>query len=104
MAEPKRRRTNHEPEEPVNEARARIYARLMEAQEQIAQRLYRRGISHETVLAALDEIDERLSEAERREDLYLAALAQYVAALGGHVEVRAVFDDEEILVRQEPPD
>jgi hypothetical protein len=29
-------------------------------------------------------------------------LAQYVQALGGRLEVRAVFDDEEILVRREP--
>lgn len=43
-----------------------------------------------------------LSDTERREDLYVAGLARYVAALGGRVEVRAVFDDEEILVHQDP--
>ena len=51
---------------------------------------------------ALDAVDEGLSDPQRREDLYLAALARYVAALGGRVEVRAVFDGEEILVRQDP--
>ncbi len=87
---------------PVNEMRAELYERLMEAQERIAQRRYERGISHEMVLAALDAVDERLSEDQRREDLYLSALAHYVEALGGRLDVRAVFGDEEILVRCEP--
>ena len=102
MAEPARGPANHDPEEPVNEARARIYARLMDAQEQVAVRLYKRGVSHQAVLDALDVVDEELPEAERREDLYLAALARYVSALGGRIEVRAVFDGDEIVVRREP--
>jgi hypothetical protein len=104
VADPRRGSTNHDSEEPVNETRAQIYARLMDAQELIAQRLYRRGVRDESVLKALDVIDEQLSDAERREDLYLAALARYVAALGGRLEVRAVFDSAEILVRREPPE
>jgi hypothetical protein len=91
-------------EESVNEMRAALYARLMEAQDRIAHAQYRRGISHEAVLAALDAADERLSEDERREDLYLSALARYVEALGGRLEVRAVFGDEAIVVRREPAD
>lgn len=89
-------------DQPVNEMRARIYERLMRAEEQIAQAHYRRGVSNEVVQNALDAVDERLSEDERREDLYLSALTYYVAALGGRVEVRAVFDDEAIVVRREP--
>lgn len=104
MAEPTHGRTNHNPEEPVNEARAHLYRRLMDAQELIAVRLYRRGVSDRVVQDALDVVDEELSDVDRREDLYLAALARFVAALGGRIEVRAVFDDEEILVRREPAD
>jgi hypothetical protein len=102
MAEPSGGRANHRPEGPVSEARPRLYARLMDAQEQIAQRLYRRGVSDEAILEALDAVDERLSEADRSDDLYLAALTEYVAALGGRLEVRAVFDGEEIVVRRRP--
>jgi hypothetical protein len=76
----------------------------MDAQDQIAVRLYQRGVSDRAVQDALDVVDEELSDADRREDLYLAALARYVAALGGHIEVRAVFEGEEILVRREPAD
>lgn len=82
--------------------RAEIYARLMEAHERIAQALYKDGVSHEAVLTALDRSEERLSEDERREDLYLSALAHYVEMLGGRLEVRAVFGEESILVHREP--
>ena len=52
--------------------------------------------------AALDAVDEEISDEQRREDLYLSGLAHYVAALGGRIEVRAVFGDEEILIRRSP--
>lgn len=38
----------------------------------------------------------RVSTIERQEDLYLSTLGSYVAALGGKLEVRAVFDDETV--------
>lgn len=80
--------------------RAQLYMQLMDAQERIAHARYRRGVPHATVLAALDAVDERLSEDERREDLYLSALERYVQALGGRLEVRAVFGEEEVVVRR----
>jgi hypothetical protein len=82
--------------------RAAIYEQLMEAQEQIAHALYKRGTDHDVVRAALDKADERLSKAERREDLYLSALTHFVEALDGRLEIRAVFDEEAIVVRGEP--
>ncbi|MGI8414509.1 MAG: hypothetical protein ACR2LV_12055 [Solirubrobacteraceae bacterium] len=86
----------------MNEMRVELYEQLMEAQERIAQARYKRGVTHEDVLAALDAVDERLSEDERRSDLYLAALTYYVERLGGELEVRAVFGEEEVVVRREP--
>jgi hypothetical protein len=82
--------------------RASIYRRLLEAEEQIAHERYRAGVGHETVEAALDSIDEKMSDAERREDLYLSALKYYVEALGGRLEVRAVFGEEAVVVRRDP--
>ena len=102
MSDPTRSWKDVISDEPVNEMRAAIYERLMEAQERIARARYERGIEHEVVRSALDTADERLSEAERREDLYLSSLAHYVDALGGRLEVRAVFGDDEIAVRREP--
>jgi hypothetical protein len=104
MSESTRSWTNILAGEPVNEMRAQLYERLMEAQERIAQARYERGVGHDVVLAALDTAEEKLSEAERRENLYLAALAHYVEALSGRLEVRAVFGDEAIVLRREPDD
>ena len=87
----------------MNELRVELYAQLMAAQDRIAQVLYARGVSHDAVLAALDGVDERLSPQARREDLYVSALAHYVAALGGRLEVRAVFGDDVIVVRSSRP-
>lgn len=104
MSEPRSRETDADRDQPVNRMRAELYRRLMEAQEHIAHELYRRGVSHDDILAALDAVDEEISDEQRREDLYLSGLAHYVAALGGRIEVRAVFGDDEILVRRSPED
>jgi hypothetical protein len=87
-------------EEPVNETRARLYERVLEAEEMIAQARYESGISHQTVLAALDTADGSLSDDELREDRYLSTLEHFVEALGGRLEVRAIFGDEAIVVRR----
>lgn len=102
MSEPTRSGKELAGAQPVNESRARLYERLMEAQERIAEACYGRGITDEEVQAALDASDERLSEDERREDLYLSALAHYVDALGGRLEVRAVFGDQAVVVHRLP--
>lgn len=99
MSEPTSSRKDVVGEGPVNEMRVAIYQRLMDAQEQIAHARYRQGVSDDAVQAALDTADERLSDAERREHLYLAALAHYVEALGGRLEVRAVFADGEVVIQ-----
>jgi hypothetical protein len=39
-----------------------------------------------------------LSKVEHRRDLLLSTLREYVEALGGQLEIRAVFDDRSIIV------
>ncbi|MBV9817219.1 MAG: hypothetical protein JOZ07_02570 [Solirubrobacterales bacterium] len=102
MSEPTRSWKDVISEKPVNETRAALYQQLMEAEQRIARARAGRGVSNETVLAALDRAEERLSEDDRREDLYLSLLGGYVAALGGRLEVRAVFGEQEIVVRRMP--
>jgi pyruvate/2-oxoglutarate dehydrogenase complex dihydrolipoamide acyltransferase (E2) component len=102
LSEPRSSETDADRDEPVDRMRAELYRRLMEAQEQIAHVLYRRGVSQDDVLAALDAVDEEISSDQRREDLYLSGLEHYVAALGGRIEVRAVFGKDEILVHRVP--
>jgi transcriptional regulator with XRE-family HTH domain len=41
-----------------------------------------------------------ISKIEHRTDLYLSTLTQYVEALGGTLEIRAVFRDREVRITQ----
>jgi len=41
-----------------------------------------------------------VSKIEHRTDLYLSTLAEYVKALGGRLEIRAVFTDREVRITQ----
>ncbi len=71
-------------------------------EERIAQARCRRGESQATIEEALALSELNTSEVEQEDDLYLCVLARYVAALGGHLEVLAVFPEETIAVRREP--
>ena len=82
----------------LDEARIRVYERLMAAQDQIAQARYARGVAHATIEAALDASETGPAPAERREDLYMSALAHYVESLGGTLELRAVFADDTVTI------
>jgi hypothetical protein len=96
-------------EKPLDEQRVATYARLMEAQERIAQARSRRGEAQARIADALAASEAGIEEGGGEDDLYLAALARYVEALGGRLEggrleVQAVFRDETIVVRREPDD
>jgi hypothetical protein len=88
----------------LNDKRVATYERLMDAQERIAEARYRRGESQATIENALAVSELSDSEVELEEDLYLRTLARYVAALGGRLDVVAVFPEETIALRQEPDD
>ena len=44
-----------------------------------------------------------ISRVEHQEDVYLSTLRQYVAALGGELEIRAVFPDETVTLAVAAP-
>lgn len=48
--------------------------------------------------AAIGTTQANISRLENRGDLYLSTLSEYVQALGGHLELRAVFPDEVIEI------
>jgi transcriptional regulator with XRE-family HTH domain len=41
-----------------------------------------------------------ISKLERRSDMYLSTLRSYIEAMGGQLEIRAVFPDGEIMIEQ----
>jgi hypothetical protein len=87
---------------PVNERRVAAYQRLLEAGERISQARHRNGESWATIEKALAASELSASEVPVEADLYLTTLTRFVGALGGHVEVRAVFPEEAITVRRDP--
>ncbi len=58
----------------------------------------RRGASQTKIAQRLDVSQSNVSQLERGDDVKLSTLANYVKALGGHLEVSAVFDDETIPI------
>ena len=51
-----------------------------------------RQVTQVELAARLDRSQGNVSELERRTDVYLSTLREYVEALGGELEVSAVFD------------
>ena len=51
-----------------------------------------RRVTQVELAARLDRSQGNISELERRSDVYLSSLREYVEALGGELEVNAVFD------------
>jgi len=89
-------------ERPLNEARVGAYRRLMDAEVRLNDLRRRRGLSQAQIADALEVSQPNVSRIEQEDDLYLSTLARYVVALGGHLEVRAVFGEETITLLREP--
>ena len=85
----------------LNEARIAMYRRLMDAEARLEDVRRKRGVS-DTALGDAIEASESADDGDGHDDVYLDALTRYVATLGGHLEVRAVFADETITLLREP--
>ncbi len=81
MADPDRRRR-------VEEGARRLLADVALARVRRA-----RGLTQEQLAAAMGKPQTTISRLERQSDLYLSTLRSYVEALGGELELRAVFAD-----------
>jgi hypothetical protein len=74
----------------------------MEAQERIAQARSRAGVTDAVIAEALTASEPAAPEALQDEELYLGMLARCVEALGGHLDVAAVFPEETIELPRGP--
>lgn len=57
-----------------------------------------RSMTQVQVAQALGSSQANVSKLERRDDVYLSTLSEYVEALGGRLELRAVFPDQVIAI------
>lgn len=86
-------------EEEQAEARAASRAMLLELNlRQIREKVSE--LSQEDVAQLLEVTQPYISKLERQQDMLVSKLYDYVATLGGQVEIRAKFPDYDVVVRQ----
>ena len=55
----------------------------------------------QTQLAAILNVSQgAVSRVERRADMYISTLRSYVRAMGGDVQIRAIFPEGEVIINQ----
>ncbi len=83
---------------PDDEPHIRSIREIMRAERRLAGLRRHRHMSQETLAEKLSVSQSSVSQFERAEDMRLSTLENYVEALGGHLEIRAVFDDETLPI------
>jgi len=59
-----------------------------------------RNLTQERLAKVLGVKQPAISRMERRADVYVSTLASFIAAMGGHLEIRAVFPEGAVVVSQ----
>jgi predicted transcriptional regulator len=80
--------------EPSRRARVEEAKRAMRDALALAELRASRDLTQVHLARALGVSQPNVSRIEHQEDVYLSTLRSYVQALGGQLEIRAVFDDE----------
>lgn len=81
------------PETPERRARVDAIKAAMAEGERLYELRKDRGITQVELAERLGVSQGSVSELERRDDLFISTLNGYVKALGGRLQVAAVFDD-----------
>jgi DNA-binding XRE family transcriptional regulator len=84
--------------DPVRRVQVATYKRAMEDALALAELRSRCGFTQTAVAETLGVTQANISRIEHEEDLYLSTLRSYVAALGGELEVNAVFPDGKVAL------
>lgn len=84
------------------EARARARAKAQEMIEGLALDELReaRDLTQEHLAKVLHVNQSAISKLERRTDMYVSTLQDFVRAMGGRLEIRAVFPDGAVRINQ----
>jgi len=85
-----------------DEAEARIKQKVQEelAKIPLAEVRKARQMTQVRLAEVLQVNQGAISKLERRSDMYLSTLRSYIEAMGGQLEIRAVFPDGEVMVEQ----
>jgi DNA-binding XRE family transcriptional regulator len=84
----------------VHRARAHARAQKMLAEMPLQELRQARRLSQEALAKTLGAKQASISKLERRTDMYVSSLRQYVAAMGGELEIIARFPDGMVRINQ----
>ncbi len=84
--------------DPERHARKEAYRRAIADALALGKVRESRAATQQPVADVMGATQAKVSRIERQEDLYLSTLRFYIEALGGHLEVAAVFPDHRILI------
>lgn len=84
--------------DPVRRERAEREKAAIRGAMKLAQIREKRAETQAALADMLGTTQANISRIERTDNLYLRTLAEYVAGLGGRLEISAVFDDEVLPV------
>jgi len=84
--------------DPARRARIAAYKRAMDDARALAALRAARGATQREIAERLGVTQANISRIEHEEDVYLSTLRGYVAALGGELEINAVFPDRTIAL------
>lgn len=84
--------------DPVRRTQVLAYKCAMEDALALSKLRAQRGFTQQEVAGELGVTQANISRIEHEEDLYLSTLRGYVAALGGELEVNAVFPDGKVTL------
>lgn len=87
--------------DPVRSARVDEYKRAIEDTLGLASIRAAREETQVGLAGKLGTSQANVSRIERQGDLYVSTLSNYVNALGGHLEIKAVFDDQTVDIVSE---
>jgi len=86
------------------EREARIHERITRESERInytlAQLRTARKYTQTQLAKTLNVPQNAVSKVEHRTDVYLSTLRSYIEAMGGRLEIRAIFPDAEVVITQ----
>lgn len=85
--------------EPKRAARIARHKKRYEAMLALEELRRTHQITQKQLARLLDVSQERVSQIERQADARISTVREYVAALGGDLELVAVFDDERIPLK-----
>ena len=83
---------------PERQSRVDAYREAIDIALQLAAVRRARGLTQEEVAERLHVSQSNVSQLERTQDPFLSTLRDYVAALGGRLEITAVFPDDRIVL------